>query len=125
MPLGPSVAASRRFPRWGNAIPRRSLERSVWTTRFHLPASGRQLSMGDLPGFPGASGGAGLLSPPSPDLLDSRQCYLSHQAGSLSLVPSEPPLCEGVPASALLAGTECDRTHLELHAQVRHSQSVL
>jgi hypothetical protein len=31
-----------------------------------------------------------------------------------NLVPSEPPQFEGVPASALLAGTECDRAHLEL-----------
>ena len=36
-----------------------------------------------------ARGGARLLSPPSPDLLDSRECHLSQQAGS--------PLLAGTP----------------------------
>jgi DDE superfamily endonuclease len=39
--------------------------------------------------------------------------------------PSEPSLRESLPASALLAGTECDRTNLALHAQACHTQSIL
>src|SRR6267143_1961334 len=93
MPLGPNGEASRRFPREGNAIPKRSSEPSVWTTPVSPTyTSARLLSMGDLSGLLGASDGAGLLSPPPPDLFDSRQCFVSQKAGSVCVVQGEPPL---------------------------------
>src|SRR5438552_1644925 len=51
--------------------------------RFHLPSSGGLFSVGDLSGFPGASGRARLLPPPSPDLPDTRQRVVSQKARNL------------------------------------------
>src|ERR1017187_6607217 len=51
--------------------------------QFHLPPSGGLFSVGNLSGFPGASGRARLLPPPPPDLPDPRQRIVSQEAGNL------------------------------------------
>jgi hypothetical protein len=58
--------------------------RPLGQRQFHLPPSGGLFSVGNLSGFPGASGRARFLPPPPPPHLPNpRQRIVSQEAGNL------------------------------------------
>ncbi len=86
---------------------------------LYLLAPARLLPVGDLSGVSGTGPAPRLLPALPSHRSDPGQCVLPQEAGDLRLVQSPSPSRRGLPVAAVLAATQCDRAHRELHAQVR------